>query len=443
MDNLRLCQQLVDKGLEMGADSIEVFHLGSREIEVVWEKNDFQVPKTDDYKGVGIRVIKEGSVGFASTNVLEESELAAALERALAIAAVTPADPHNVLPEREELSYVPGLVDKENKEISLPKAIRVGQAFVESYHNYDPRCSLDSASFKVSITRRALANSNGITAREEKTTYENMAVGFARDGERVSSFDVSILNDCKLSQLDLKSEAEELARKVANSLDAETIPSFTGSVILAPYPALTLVAMPLSFSVNAENVLNGITRWREPGTKVAADILQVTDNALLPGAVGSRSFDREGVPGREVVLIKDGILQGFLHNSYTAHKMEAQTTGHAGGNDQGQPVISPSNFIIEPGEDTLEEIKRRVKKGIIVNRFSGNLDPVSGDFSGVVKGGEYIEDGRIVKPVKEIMIAGNMYKLLKEIKALSSEYKNIGGNQLPYILLDGVSITGK
>lgn len=443
MDDLRMCQWIVERGLDIGADAIEVFHLSSREIEVVWEKNDLQVPKTDDYRGIGIRVLKDGSMGFASTNVLEEEELEATLKRALEIAAVTPADPDNILPPREELTYVPGLVDKENLTITLPEAVRAGKTFVEAYKQFDPRCSLDSASFKVNITSRAVANSHGITAREDKTIFENTAVGFARDGERVSSFDVSMLNNCLLSELDLKGEAEELARKVVNSLDATTIPSFKGTIILAPYPALRLVAMPLAFAVNAENVLNGVAPWKEPGIEVASDILQVNDNPLLPGEIGSRSFDREGVPGREIALIKDGVLQGFLHNSYTAKKMAEKPTGHAGGNDQGQPNISPSNFIITPGEESLAKIIKQVQRGIVVNRFSGNIDPISGDFSGVAKGGQYIEGGTIVRSVREVMIAGNIYKLLKEIKALSSEAKNIAGFKLPYIMMDGVSITGK
>jgi PmbA protein len=82
-------------------------------------------------------------------------------------------------------------------------------------------------------------------------------------------------------------------------------------------------------------------------------------------------------------------------------------------------------------------------KGLLVNRFSGNVDSVSGDFSGVVKGGHYIEAGKTVCPVKEVMISGNIYELLKQVVDVSREYVDVGGSRMPYIQIEGCSITGK
>jgi len=83
-----------------------------------------------------------------------------------------------------------------------------------------------------------------------------------------------------------------------------------------------------------------------------------------------------------------------------------------------------------------------IKKGVMINRFSGNVNPVNGDFSGVVKGGHLIKNGSVVCPVKEVMVAGNVFDSLKNISGLSRERKKIFDSFLPYIAVEGISFTG-
>ena len=441
--NIDLCQKIVDKGLKMGADDIEVFYQNNKNIDIVWEKGDLQVPKSDDYQGVGIRVLKDNSMGFSATNVLEESEIEQNISQAIQIASAAPEEPDKYFPEPVDIDYVENLVDEANRDLSLADVMDKGREFVESALNYDSRVSLDNANFKSRSISRAIATSKGIKAAEEKTSFEMMAVAFAREEERVSSFDISFQNSCHLSDLKLAGEGRELAEKVISSLDAQSIESFRGSVILSPFSVLNLIAFPLNFSVNAENVIQGISPWKEKmGEAVAASSVNIVDDALIAGGVGSRSFDREGLPPKKVSIIENGQLNNYLHNSYTAAKLERESTGHAGGSDQNQPTITPSNFMIKTGSNSLEDIINNTEKGILVNRFSGNADPVSGDFSGIVKGGEYIEKGELVKPVKEVMISGNIYQLMHQISAIGNKSKQIMNFSLPYIKLEDVSITG-
>lgn len=444
MDDLNLCQKLVDKGLEKGADEIEVYYNYTKNIEVVWEKNDLQVPKTDDYRGVGIRVLKNDSFGFASSNLLTEKVLDTTVEKALQIARAGVADSYNFLPEKQSITEVSGLVDKEHKDFTLEEAIATGKKFVTTYLGQDRRVTLDSCNFKASISSRAISSSRGVKAREDKTVFSNMAMGFAREEDRVSSFDLSFQNSCHLSGLELENEARELAERVVNSLSAKSIANRKASIIISPFSALQMVIQPLVFAINAKNVIDNISPWQNKlGEKVAAGTINISDNALLEGEVGSRSFDREGIPPHQVKIIQNGKLISYLHNSYTARKMDVETTGHAGGDSRSQPEVSPTNFIVEAGNRQLNDIIGNTEEGLLVNRFSGNTNPISGDFSGVVKGGQFIKNGKIIHPVKEVMVAGNIYQLLSEISDLSRERKNISGYQIPYIKIDGVSITGQ
>ncbi|MGE5587200.1 MAG: TldD/PmbA family protein [Clostridia bacterium] len=444
MKGLELCEEVVRRAQAKGADEAEAYYLRTRKLEAVFEKNDLQVPKGDTYEGIGVRVIHNARQGFAATNVLAGEAIDDTIGAALAIAAASPCDPYHVFPEPSEARPVPGVYDERADDLALDDAVDLGSRFVEAARGYDRRVTIDSASFVVQVGERAVANSRGVRVSEKVSNFSCTGIGFARDGDDVSSFDLEYCGSCALDGIDPAASGRRLAEKVVKSLGATTIASFKGTVIIAPYAGGELIAHPVAFSASADNVQDGRSRWKgKLGTSVASAILTVVDDPRIPAGVGSTSFDREGVPPQRLEIIKEGVLGQYLYNCYTARKDRVRSNGRAVGSDQTTPGIGTTNLVITPGTVPLEEIIRNTSKGLIANRFSGNLDPVSGDFSGVVKGGHYIENGEIAKPVKEVMIAGNIYELLARVVAVSKEAMTIGDTRLPYIQLEGVSVTGK
>jgi PmbA protein len=178
------------------------------------------------------------------------------------------------------------------------------------------------------------------------------------------------------------------------------------------------------------------------GKEVASQILTVKDDGTVPGGLGSSNFDREGLPHKPLTLIDKGVLSNFMYNTYTAKKESVSSTSHADGNTRSPPTIEPTNLMIEPGKESWLDMVGDVKKGVLVNRFSGFPQMISGDFSGIVKGGWLIEDGELVKPVIETMIAGNIFDLLKNVSQVSKERKKLLNFIMPYVRIDDVSITG-
>ena len=155
----------------------------------------------------------------------------------------------------------------------------------------------------------------------------------------------------------------------------------------------------------------------------------------------SSNFDREGIPHQKTIIVDSGILKSYLYNSYSANKDQTQSTGNASGSYRSIPSISPTNLIIESGSSELSQIIANLSKGLLVTRFSGNVNPVSGEFSGVVKGGKYIENGSIKYPVRESLISGNIFDLLIGLNDISKEKKQLFGFTLPYLHVNNVSIT--
>lgn len=444
MSNKDIYLAALEEGKKSGADQVEVYFNRKKTLEVVIEKNDLQVPKGDQYQGLGVRVLKDKKMGFASTNLLTRDSIRETVNSALDLALNSPADPLQDIPEPTSLKGVQGIYDPRGEEITLADLINEGSEFMEASRGADSRVTVDTASFKAEIIERAIASSRGIEGEERKTRFENVGMAFARDGDDVSSFDLEYQVTPEWARLNCGETGARLKEKVLGSLGAQNIASFKGSVVLSPFAAAMLILSPISFAINADNVQNGISPWREKmGQAVAAEKLSLQDDATLSGEVGSKMFDREGVAPRPLQVINKGELNSWLHNYYTACKAGEEPTGHAAGEDQALPSIGPSNLIIKPGEEKLDNIIKDLDRGLLVTRYSGGVDPVSGDFSGVVKGGYYFENGQGKRPVKEVMIAGNIYRLLQQLIAVSSETQRIMSFKIPYVVLEGVSVTGK
>lgn len=265
----------------------------------------------------------------------------------------------------------------------------------------------------------------------------------AIDAGEVSSFDFQAGSSHSVKKIDVLATAAEFARTVLGSLKPKKIQSFRGEMLLAPSASTELVEEVISHSVNSDAVQKKSSAFAgKIGKPVASDLLSLEDDATNAEGLGASSFDREGVAHRRNTVIEKGILKKFLYNTYTARKDGVRSTGNAGGTSTSPPSVSTTNFVVRPGTEPLETLISEMKKGIIVSRFSGNVNPVNGDFSGVVKGGKLVVGGSIVGAVKEVMVAGNIFRALKDLDGVSKERKVILSSILPYMRFRNISFTG-
>jgi predicted Zn-dependent protease len=198
----------------------------------------------------------------------------------------------------------------------------------------------------------------------------------------------------------------------------------------------------LAFQLNAKNALRGSSRWGAMlGKKVGSFSLTVIDNGRLHGGVATKSFDREGLPHRERILVESGVASALMHNTYTATAMRSSSTAHASGSARSIPDIGLTNLIIRSGEDSKDELIRGIKRGLLVNGFSGASNPISGDFSGVAKAACLIKDGKLGQPVSGTLIAGNAFEALHSLSGVSSETERVFTATLPYLRVEGISVT--
>ena len=443
MDLVEYGELAVKHALKLGADEAEAFLTRGREIDAKAEANDLKLATSHAKDGIGIRAFSNRALGFASVNSLNEQEIKEAVQAAVSLSKASPEDRYNLLPDPQPVEGISGLYDGQSEELGLDDAISKLEEMLSAARDYDPRVTVDSAVFNATIGRRAIVNSRGIRAEEQGSLLSYYIVGMARDGEEVSSFNYRFGATRKVSELSVRKTALDFARSVVASLGARKGESFVGTVILSPSAVLEFMIQPLLWALNANNVQKGMSRWAGMIDKgVVSPALTIEDNGRLEGGVGSESFDREGLPHAHSKLVEGGILRTYLHNSYTAGKDGRRSTGHASGGTRTVPGIGPTNLVIKPGETGKDDLIGGVKRGILVTRFSGFPEPVSGDISGSVKGGFLIEDGKLTQPLVETMISGNLFELLTKVSGLSSETECIETLVSPHIRIEDVSITG-
>lgn len=444
MENLlTLCDRVIETALKAGADEAEAMAVRARDVNVELSKNDLQIARSMSGDGLGLRIFKGGSLGFAYVNSFDEPSIAESVERALGIAAGVPGDENNVLPDPTPIEPLDGILDEKAAEFGVETAVERTLAMLRTAREFDPRVTVDSGELAGYHGEKAISTSRGVRASERSSFYYCYIFGMAKEGESVSSFDFQFDGARTAAALDPEAVARRFAENVVSSLGAVKGESFRGPIILAPKAAAEILIDGITSSVSASSVQRETSKFLgKLGESVASSLLSVTDDSTLKDGAATSAFDREGLKPAVLPLIEAGVLQNFLYDAYTARKDGRPSNGHAGGGVSAVPLVSTTNVIVAPGETSLADMIAGIDLGVLATRFSGNADPVSGDFSGSVKGGRMIRGGKLAEPLCGTMIAGNTFELLTRITAISSEHERMFGSIVPYIALEEIAITG-
>lgn len=437
-----ICSFVLKEAEKRGADYCEAYGVSNKESEVFIENNDLKQSKSHKTDGLGIRVFVNGSLGFSSTNILEKEHIINAVTQAIKLARVSPSDKFNSMPYSRRVKLLNGIYDRKSESFIASDAVKMAVDMLDAAKSYDKRISVDSGNFTSSVMTHALLNSNGIRTKETISAFSWSIMGMAIDGDEVSNFDFQFGGTHNVKDIDVYSTSREFSKSVIDSLGSKKIESFKGEMLLTPSAVTELIQDVLAYSINSQTVQKEASKFEgQLGKSVSSDLLTVIDDATDINGLGASSFDREGVPHQCNIIIEKGILKKFLYNTYTANKGDTKSTGNAGGSPKTPPMVSTTNVIIKAGKTRADNLISEMDKGIIINRFSGNVNPVNGDFSGVVKGGQYIEKGNIEYAVKELMVAGNVFDALNDLTGISKEQKVLSDSILPYMRFNNVSFT--
>jgi PmbA protein len=419
-------QQIADRVVAMAApgEQVEAVVGWSRDTEVRAYGGEVEHFVSADSAGVGIRVIDGGRQGLSWAGVLDDAALADCLAEARDNASFGSVDPDAGLAEPDGVEPVElRLYDERLLSVSTEERIRLAVELEALVRAGDPRISgVESADYADSVSATAIASTTGIrSAGAETSVYVGTYALAADDEDTTTGFGFSVGRS--IEELDVQLAADDAVERCVRLLGARKAPSERLTVVLHPYVTsqfLGLVAEMLS----GEAVLRGRSPFAgRVGETVGSVLLTMFDDATDPAAPTASDTDGEGLACRRVPLIEGGVLQGYLHNAYTARAGGTRSTGSAQRSPRSAPGVGPHVVTLTPGSLGVEQLLATVGDGLLVHEVAGlhsGVNPVSGDLS-VGAEGVRIRGGELAEGVREVTIASTLQRMLGDVVAVGSD----------------------
>lgn len=397
-------------------------------------------------QGIGLRVIDQGRLGFGSTNRSDPKSLSWLSDAAVIAAQSTAADPCLELPK-------PGAVvsgaDLELEDPGLAcGSFEERSAFLDSVEvevkKRDKRFTkVLSAGYRESRQESVVVNHRGVRASSKGTSSSFTLACVAVEGQETQ---VGYGFQAVRHYADLQKDwvIDKTVENTLALLGGKQVPSGRYDLLFDPFVAAEMLEL-LADALRGDQVLKGKSFLAARlGQKVGAPSLTIVDDGRLRRGLGTSACDAEGLPTQTTVLVRDGVLQGFLYDSLSARKAGKTSTGNASrASYKGFPEPETTNFYIKPGTKSPEELISGIDSGLYVHNAMGlhTVDTVSGDFSlGIM--GERIEKGKRTHGVRGVTIAGNLLDLLNTVEAVGNDLVFTGSLGSPTLWVSGVSVGG-
>ncbi len=405
------------------AEEAELFTVSSEETQVRFETNRLKHIQSKQSSSVALRIIKDGRIGFALTTRLDNGKdlLNNAVETARfgMLAKFT-------LPSL--LSYPKvDVFDVSVEKVPLDDMVKLGDEMITAITNHTAGI-LCEAGVSKSVISISVINSRGGQANYTKSIF-----GMGVEGNLIRGTDMLFVGDgdSSCSPLsDSKAVTGVVIKQLERAKDLASVTSGQLPVILTPNGVASVLIPSLLAGFNGKTVLEGASPiGNKRGKKVFNNKLSLFDDPTLACRPQSRPCDDEGIPSQRTPLIQEGTVANFLYDLQTAALANTTSTGNAGRARDGLPSPSPSSFIIATGDATFDDMVGDIKEGLVIEQVMGaeQGNVLGGDFSGNVLLGYKIENGRLVGRVKNTMITGNVYQVLKDVAAIGSEAKWVDG----------------
>ncbi|MEN6326257.1 MAG: TldD/PmbA family protein [Syntrophomonas sp.] len=436
-------EQVLNIARQKGIEA-EAFLLHGRELGIEVIDGRMDTLKEAEEMGMGLRIINGGRLGFVYSSDLSISAIEEAVDHALKISRYTVADEHNRLPEGNFTYPVMELFDDKIVSTSLEAKIEMARQIERVARSVDSRVRIiERSGYDDHEFTAVIMNTHGLYAAGRANSC-GLYIFLVAEENNDAQNGFSFMSRKRIQDLNPDIVGQEAARRALRSLNARSINSAPMPCLMEPYVTTRFLALTAQI-VDAEAVQKGKSLWEQQIQKqVASQHVSLVDDATCAQGIAAFPFDGEGVPAQRNMVIKDGVLQTFLYDSYTASKAGVKSTGNGQrGSFRSLPGVGTSNFMLQPGHQSPDQLISEVARGFYVTEVMGmhTANPISGDFS-LGASGVMIENGSLTYPVRGVTIAGNMVNFFKDIEALGNDLCFFGSRAAPTIRLNSMSIAG-
>lgn len=435
--------QVLADARSLGASQAEAAINISQGLSVTVRLGEVETVEHTRDKGLGVTVYFGQRSGSASTTDLSVSAVRDSVRAACTIAKYTAADDCAGLAD-------PALLAREFPDLGLyypwnpgmDQAIDLARACETAARDADSRiANSEGATLSSHADLEVYGNSHGFLASQAATRHGLSVSVIAQDKsgmQRDYWYDVSRAADGLASPAAIGREA---AQRAVRRLGGRKLGTRRCPVVFEAPVASSL----LSHFVSA---VRGGSLYRQAsflldslGKPVFAPGVHLHEQPHLPGALGSAAYDSEGVATRPRDLVRDGVLLGYVLDSYSARKLKLQTTGNAGGVHN----LTLQSFDAGGGSPAadLPALLRRMGTGLLVTEFIGfGVNTVTGDYSRGAAG-FWVENGAIQYPVEEITVAGKLQDMFRGLAAAGGDVDTRGNMRTGSLLLEGLTVAGE
>ncbi len=442
-----IADHLLMAALHCGATAADVVVAESQSLEVGVRLGEIEKLKQSRQKHCGLRVFVDKRSAITSSSDFSRQALDQLAADTCALAKIVAADGYSGLPDAKELAQDNpdlDLFDPEVESFTPEQGIQMATEAEAVAMAVDPRITnSEGAECSAGTSTVFYAASNGFRGGYSDSGVSLSVVPVAVDnGSMQRDFWYSAQRH--LAKLeDAAAVGRRAAERTLRRLGARSVSTCEVPVVFDPELASGLLRH-LAGAISGYSLYKGTSYLiGKLGERIAPEFVTVIDDGRLPGRLGSKPFDGEGLPTRRNVVLEAGVLASYLFDTYSARRLDGRSTGNAARSVGSAPFVSPTNFMMLPGETSPEEIIRSVRSGLYVTELIGHgVNATTGDYSrGAV--GIWIENGELAFPVEEVTIAGNLLAMFQGIEMVGNDLDDRHSVCAPTLKIGKMTVAGR
>lgn len=416
---------ILRRALGNGGEFADLFYEEGSSTAIVCEDGKIEKVLAATDRGIGIRVISDLRTAYAFTNEVTETALLSLAE---------------TVSKAVKGNQFSGAIDLRQKQVGagfpiklppsgipLPEKVALVNRAESTARRANGRIRQVMVLYRDGNVRTQTANSLGEFIETGRTGTVFMVQVVAAQGDVIQTGyePVGGFRGFEIFQEKSPEEIAEIAaRRAVMMLSARKAPAGLMPVVLSSEAGGTMVHEAIGHGLEADLAQSGLSVYTgKIGTQVASPLVSVIDDATIPNARGSFSFDDEGTAGQRTILVEKGILKGYMYDRLAAMKDGCASTGNGRRESyQTKPIVRMTNTLIAPGDAEPAAIIRGVERGLFVRKMGGGqVNTVNGDFVFEVSEGYLIEKGEIGEPVRGATLTGNGPDVLKKVEKVGND----------------------
>lgn len=435
-DMQNVAESVLAEATRCGATAAEVSLSKGKGLSVDVRMGEVETLEYHRDQGLGITVYIGQKKGVASTGDLSKQAIQDTVEAACRIAKYTSEDKCAGLADADLMATEMHALDLYHPwDISAEAAIELAKNCEQAARDFSPLITnADGTGVSTYEGHRVYANTHGFLGQNQGTRH-NLSCTMVAEDDGVMQRDYWYT----VSRL---SEALEDAESVGRKASEKALQRLHGRQIkTTKAPALYVPSLAGGLIGHFTSAISGGALYRKAsflldslGEKIFPEFVHLHEQPFIPQALGSASFDSEGVALRKKDLVRDGVVESYLLSSYSARQLGVQTTANAGGT---------YNLTLESTGESYDELLKKMGTGFLVTELIGSsVNGITGDYSRGASG-FWVENGEIQFPVEEVTVAGNLKDMFNNIVAIGNDVDYRSGTRTGSILLEEVTIAGQ